>query len=68
MKGAGCLVDIFTDTKLIKPNRGFNPYTAGTPVDTYHREKQEDKMSDKQINRSVLIKYEGRQREPWYRL
>ena len=47
MKGTGCLENIFIDS--IKHNRVFNPYTAGTKVETYHSDKQEDKTSYQQI-------------------
>ena len=49
VKDTGCLEDIFTDTNSINHNRVFNPYTAGTQVDTYHSDKQKDNTSDEQI-------------------
>ena len=39
---------MFNDTKSIKYNRMFNPYTASTQVNTYYSDKQEDKMPDQQ--------------------
>ena len=49
MKGTGCLEDIFIDTTSVEYNREFNPYIAGAKVNTYHRDKQEDKMQDLQM-------------------
>ena len=48
MKGIGHLEDIFMGTHPVKHNRVHNPYMACTQVDTYHCDKQEDKMPDQQ--------------------
>ena len=49
MKGTRCLEDIFKDTKSVEHNRLFNPYAAGTQVNTYHNDKWEDKTPALQI-------------------
>ena len=48
MKGIGCLEDVVT-TNPFEHNGVFNPYTAGTQVNTYLSDKQEDKTPNQQI-------------------
>ena len=52
MKGSGYLENILMDTNSVKYNRPFNPYIACTQVNTYHSEKQENKMPD-QHNKGI---------------
>ena len=54
-ESTGCREDIFTDTISIKHNMVFNPYTAGTQVDTYCSDKQEDKTQTSRSRESVLV-------------
>ena len=42
--------------KRVKQNRVFNPYTACMQVNSYHSEKQEDRIADKHKKRVTVGK------------
>ena len=49
VKVTGHLKDSITDTNSFEHKRVFDPYTAQTQVNAYHKNKQDDRISDKQI-------------------
>ena len=49
MKGTRHLEDIFADANSVEHHRVFNPYAAGTQVNTYHNSKWESKIPTQQI-------------------
>ena len=49
MKGIGHLGDVFKDANPVEYYRVLNPYSAGTQVNVYHNDKQEDKTPTQQL-------------------